>query len=86
MKQLKMTETNLLNDLIHTIYDGKNKVSIQVNSTLTLVFWKVGRKINDYVLNGKRADYGKEVVKNISVELVDKFGRSFGIKSLQKFA
>lgn len=84
MKQLKQTETSLLNDLIHTIIDGKNKVAIQVNSTLTLVFWQVGKKINDFVLNGKRADYGKEVVKSMFAELVEKFGRSFATRNLQE--
>ncbi len=77
MKQLHNHDSELLLDLVILIQQGKNKVAIQVNSTLTLVFWQVGKKINDFVLNGKRADYGKETVKNIAIELVDKFGRSF---------
>lgn len=69
MKQIKPTETNLLNELIKTINNGKNKVAIQVNSTLTIVFWHVGKKINDYVLNNKRADYGKEIVVPLARQL-----------------
>lgn len=69
MRQLKLTETNLLNDLIKTINDGKNKAAIQVNSALTLVYWQVGKKINDYFLNNKRADYGKEIVIPLARQL-----------------
>ena len=84
MKQLQTRKNNLLTDLINTINNGKNKVAIQVNSTLTLVFWQVGKKINDFVLDNKRAEYGKEIVKSISIELVEKFGRSFASKNLHR--
>jgi predicted nuclease of restriction endonuclease-like (RecB) superfamily len=84
MKQLKLRENNLLTHLINTINEGKNKVAIQVNSTLTLVFWQVGKKINDFILGGERADYGKQIVKNLSIELVDKFGRSFASRNLHR--
>lgn len=84
MNDLQKYHSDLLIELNNIFQQGKTKVAVQVNSILTLVFWQVGKKINDFVLKGKRADYGKEIVKNISVELVDKFGRSFATRNLHK--
>lgn len=84
MKQLQPRENKLLSDLINTINEGKHKVAVQVNSTLTLVFWQIGKKINDFVLDNKRAVYGKEIVKKISIELVENFGKSFENKNLHR--
>ena len=84
MKNLQKHNTGLLIELNKIIQQGKNKVAMQVNSTLTLVFWQVGKKINDFALNNKRAEYGKEIVKNISIELVEKYGNSFANKNLHR--
>lgn len=75
---------NLYNDLASIIKQGKNKVAIQVNSTLTLVFWQVGFKINEHILNNKRADYGKEIVSTLSTQLTKQFGKGFKKSNLRR--
>jgi hypothetical protein len=84
MKELQKHNPDLLIELNKIIQQGKNKVAVAVNSTLTLVFWEVGQKINDFTLDNKRAEYGKEIVKSLSIELVDKYGKSFTSKNLHR--
>ncbi len=84
MKELQKHNPDLLIELNKIIQQGKNKVAVAVNSTLTLVFWQVGQKINDFVLDNKRAEYGKEIVKSLSIELVNKYGKSFTSKNLHR--
>jgi len=78
------TENTLFHDLTQIIEQGKKQVAVQVNTTLTLTYWQIGKKINEHLLNNKRADYGKAIVLNVSIKLVDKFGKSFESKNLRR--
>ncbi len=74
----------LYSDLVSIIEQGKQKVAVQVNSALTLVFWEVGKKVNETILLNQRASYGKEIVTTLSSQLVKQFGRSFESKNLRR--
>jgi predicted nuclease of restriction endonuclease-like (RecB) superfamily len=76
-------------DLAKIIEQGKNEVSRQVNSTLTIVFWQVGYKINNHILDNQRAEYGKQIVPTLSAQLESVYGRSFcekNVRRMMKFA
>jgi len=74
----------LFNDLAKIIEQGKSQAIAKVNSTLTLVYWQVGNKINQHILENKRADYGKEVVATVSTQLIEHFGKSFQLRNLRR--
>jgi len=78
------SESLLVNELAQIIEQGKNKVSAQVNSIITMVYWQVGFKINTYILEGDRAKYGKNVVADISDQLTSKYGKSFELRNLRR--
>jgi hypothetical protein len=54
--------TDLLSDLRSIIGGGKLEAASAVNHALTLTYWQVGKRINDEVLQGERAAYGKQLV------------------------
>jgi len=81
---LKENQNRLYKDLASVIEQGKRQVAIQVNSTLTLVFWQVGNKINEHLLNNKRAGYGKEIVSTVSTQLTHQFGKGFESRNLRR--
>ena len=57
-----------------------------VNSVMTATYWEVGRRIVDYEQGGKkRAGYGEEVLKRLSVDLTARFGKGFSRPNLQRF-
>ncbi|MDI9308829.1 MAG: DUF1016 N-terminal domain-containing protein [Limnohabitans sp.] len=66
------------------IEQSKHKAVIQSNSILTQLFWQVGTKINDSILENKRADYGKQIVVTLSRQLTEKYGRNFEEKNLRR--
>lgn len=76
--------TALLQDLAQIIKQGKKRVAVQVNSTLTLVYWQVGHRINTAILGNQRAEYAKEIVPKLAAELTELFGRSFASKNLRR--
>lgn len=77
-------EKILFTDLAEIIEQGKSQVTKQVNSTITMVYWQVGFKINTYILENKRAEYGKLTVPTVSAQLVEKYGSQFAEKNLRR--
>lgn len=59
-------------------------VVAQANSALTLLFWKIGRRVNEEVLQNARADYGKQIVVTLSRQLTKSYGRIFEERNLRR--
>jgi len=84
MSKLEKIENNLLYELISTITEAKKHVAVQINSTLSITYWQVGKKINEHLLENKRADYGKRVVTTMATQLAKQFGKSFESRNLRR--
>ena len=85
MKKQDLTlDKKLVNELSLLIESSRTQVSIQVNSALTLLFWQVGDRINREILANKRAEYGKQIIPMLSIELEKQFGRNFTEKNLRR--
>ncbi len=80
----EIRNNKLFKELTSIIEMGKKNVVAQVNSTLTLVYWKVGHKINEYVLEGERAEYAKNIVVTVSRDLETLYGRGFAEKNIRR--
>lgn len=49
-------ETDLLKELSLLVEETQKQVIVQNNSSLTLLFWEIGFRINDIILQNKRAE------------------------------
>lgn len=74
----------LLHDLRGLIEETRSTVATTVNAALTMLYWRVGKRINEEILQGERADYGKAIVATVSRQLVEEFGAGFTEKSLRR--
>jgi hypothetical protein len=74
----------LVNELSTLIEQSKKQISVAANSALTMLFWQVGKRIHEEVLNKERAEYGKQIVATVSVQLENKFGRNFNEKNVRR--
>ncbi|MDT3740051.1 MAG: PDDEXK nuclease domain-containing protein [Candidatus Kapabacteria bacterium] len=74
----------LFEEICKIIEQGKHKVVAQVNSTLTLTYWHIGKSINHDILQNQRAEYGKQIVTSLATELVQIYGRSFEARNLRR--
>ena len=77
-------EKLLFQDVAHIIEQGKEQVSVQVNSVLTITYWQIGKKINEHILQNSRAAYGKEIVVTLSKQLEQSFGRSYTARNVRR--
>ncbi len=75
---------NLLNELKSLIETTKQNVAISVNSSLTLMYWQIGYKINEDILKNSRAEYGKEILQTVSAKLTEEFGQGYSYSSLTR--
>ncbi len=82
--QIQYEEQDLLNKISELIKQSRTQVANQANSTLTLLFWQIGRNIKEFVLLNKRADYGKQIVSTLSTQLVAMHGKNFEARNLRR--
>lgn len=64
---------------------ARKKVSVAVNLTMVHTYFEIGRIIIEDEQKGKeRAEYGKAVLKDLSMRLTQKFGRGFSVENLDR--
>lgn len=73
-----------MGDLVQLIEKGRRQAAAKVNSTLTMTYWQVGRRINHDILQNQRAEYGKRVITALAGQLVQQFGKSFEASNLRR--
>ncbi|MDE6335552.1 MAG: PDDEXK nuclease domain-containing protein [Muribaculaceae bacterium] len=73
----------LYSDVCDIIDMAKIRMANYVNTNVCITYWKVGKRIKEEILLNKRAEYGKQIVKNLSVRLNQKYGKGWGYKTLQ---
>jgi hypothetical protein len=80
----KPTPKVLLADLRRLIGAARQDVATQVNSTLAILYWRVGQRIRRDILKEKRAEYGQRIVSTVGRQLELEFGRGFAEKNLRR--
>ena len=74
----------LLDEIRVLIDSARQRAVVAVNAELTLMYWRIGQRIQVEILTGKRADYGEAIVATLSRQLVQHYGRGFAEKSLRR--
>jgi len=64
--QLMNSEQVLFEEISVLIEQSKRTVYAQANSTTVLLFWQIGQRVNNEILNNRRADYGRQIVVTLS--------------------
>jgi hypothetical protein len=82
MNNLVSQKEGLLQSIITLINDTRRNVAVTVNSELTTLYWHIGKRINESILKNEKADYGKTIIKELSVELTHLYGSGFSETNL----
>jgi predicted nuclease of restriction endonuclease-like (RecB) superfamily len=76
---------HLLRNVVELLEEARRTSARSVNSIMTATYWEVGRRIVELEQDGaKRAEYGKSLLKKLSIDLTAKFGRGFSRQNLQQ--
>lgn len=82
--EIIQSEDGVVADVRAMIEQTREGVSQVVNTGMTLLYWRIGKRIQSEVLENQRAEYGKEIVATLSQELTDEFGRGFERSALAR--
>ena len=84
---IKYSKTdNVLNDICSIINSARDYAFQSVNLALVERNWLIGYRIAEEELKGEgRADYGTEIIKKLSKELKEEYGKGFDARNLYYF-
>lgn len=80
-----LLDKGLLQDASLIIEQSQQYAYRAINETLIKRNWLLGMRIQQEVLKFKRAEYGKRIIKNLSLSLVNKYGDGFQTANLYHF-
>lgn len=86
---IKINQSNFYQEIRSLIEETRHAVASTVNAGMTMLYWQIGKRINEEILKGERAEYGKEILATLSQELVLDYGSGFSAKNIRhmmKFA
>jgi predicted nuclease of restriction endonuclease-like (RecB) superfamily len=71
-------------DIVAVLEAARRAAARSVNAVMTASYWEIGRRIVEFEQGGRgRAEYGKALLKRLSTDLSLRFGRGFGVDSLE---
>ena len=84
MSQLNTYEL-LIKNVGVALEHGRHQAAYAVNSAMVQTYWEIGRQIVEYEQKGnEKAEYGSELLKRLSVDLTDHYGKGFGLSNINK--
>ena len=82
----KAEERSLLDRVVMILEQARANVVRTVNSSMVTAYWLIGREIVLELQGGdERAEYGKQVIENLSERLTHRYGKGFSAPTLWKF-
>jgi predicted nuclease of restriction endonuclease-like (RecB) superfamily len=86
MNQKSNPQENLYRDIKQILQTARAKTYTAINTAMVEAYWKIGQRIVEEEQKGKsKAEYGKELIKNLSKKLGSEFGKGFSIANLKNF-
>ncbi len=82
MKSIESIQITI--DIKALIEQSRQNVLVAVNAELTMLYWKVGTRINNEVLGNQRGEYGKKLVAILSQQLTTAYGKGWDEKQLRQ--
>ncbi|WP_242667477.1 DUF1016 N-terminal domain-containing protein [Flavobacterium sp. AJR] len=74
----------IFQQVVELLQNARQQVLRTVNSTMTITYFEIGRMIVEEEQNGKdKAEYGKQLLKGLSQQLIKEFGKGFSVDNLQ---
>ncbi len=83
-KEINKNDQELFFEIRHMIEEARTADSQTVNAGLTILYWNIGKRINEEVLNNERAEYGERIIPGLAKDLTQEYGKSYSEKNLRR--
>jgi predicted nuclease of restriction endonuclease-like (RecB) superfamily len=74
---------SLVGEIKTLIEQSRQQVAVTVNATMTMLYWQIGRRINQEVLKEQRAEYGRQILVSLARQLETEYGKGWSEKQLR---
>lgn len=80
---IALHSANFIHEIKQIVTEARQKAYTAINSAMVEAYWQMGKRIVEEEQQGKeRADYGAQLLKELSTELTKEFGKGFSTGSL----
>lgn len=77
---------NFIQEIKQLVTRSRQEAYAAVNQAMVNAYWQIGRRIVEEEQGGaERADYGKQLLKQLSAALTEEFGKGFSVQNLYSF-
>lgn len=84
LSPMKPEGDNLFDRVVFILEKARANVFRSINNNMVIAYWLIGREIVQEIQGGEeRAEYGKQVIEQLSVRLTGKYGRGFSTTNLR---
>ena len=81
---MELENTRFYDEIVELLKRARSGVKQLIDSTMAHTYFDIGRRIVEEEQNGKeRAEYGKEIIKNLSKRLTKEFGKGFSTTNIR---
>ncbi|HQU07322.1 MAG TPA: PDDEXK nuclease domain-containing protein [Ferrovaceae bacterium] len=81
-----LTEGDLMTRVVAILDQARANVVRAVNSNMVIAYWLIGREIVQELQRGEqRAEYGRQLLSELSASLTQRYGRGFSATNLKYF-
>lgn len=78
--------SNFIQEIKQLVARSRQEAYAAVNQAMVNAYWQIGRRIVEEEQGGaERANYGKQILKQLSVALTEEFGKGFSVQNLYYF-
>lgn len=85
-EMIKAEGDSLFSRIVSILEQARANVVRSVNTNIVLAYWLIGREIVLELQSGEaRAEYGKQVIEELSKRLTEKYGKGFSETNLKYF-
>jgi predicted nuclease of restriction endonuclease-like (RecB) superfamily len=86
LSPMKPEGDDLFDRVVSILEQARANVVRSVNNNMVIAYWLIGREIVQEIQGGdERAEYGKQVIEQLSAKLTHKYGRGFSTTNLRYF-
>lgn len=86
MKNIQLYSQQIVEGILQIIDIARNRVAIYVNAETTLLYFEIGRYINQELLIDSRSQYGTKILATVSQELTQKYGKGYTYSALTRMS
>ena len=85
-KSMSSADHPLFDRVVSILEQARQNVVRAVNTNMVLAYWLIGREIVQELQGGEeRAEYGQQVLENLSARLTERYGKGYSVTNLKYF-